>query len=177
MRPSILLLTASLLTGAVSGLDGQMIKWSQFGEVFQMLGPTEIEVRYSRPVARGRDLFGALVPFDSVWAPGADSATTIAFSTDVSFNGSPLEAGKYSIWMIPGPREWTVILSSAADVFHRPYPAGHDAMRFVVTPREGSHMETLTFHFPVVDGPRAVFAFHWGTTVIEIPIEIEVESQ
>lgn len=176
MRFSVIAMAASLTVGTAPALSGQMIKWSQFGEVSQMLGPTNIEVRYSRPVARGRELFGALVPYGVTWAPGADSATTISFSTDVIFNGEKLSAGKYSIWMIPDPNEWTVILSSAADVFHQPYPEGHDVMRFSVSPKTGMHMETLTFYFPVVDGPQAMLAFHWGTTVLEVPIEIEVDE-
>ena len=176
MRTSVLVSVAFLTIGSAPALSGQMIKWSQFGEVSQMLGPTEMEVRYSRPVARGRELFGALVKYGVTWAPGADSATTISFSTDVIFNNEKLKAGKYSIWMIPDPNEWTVILSSAADVFHQPYPEGHDVMRFTVTPKSGMHVETLTFHFPMVDGPRATLAFHWGTTVLEIPIEIQVDE-
>ncbi len=176
MRIRTLALAISLLGLAAPKLSGQMIKWSQQGEIQQMLGPTEIEIRYSRPVARGRQLFGGIVPFGKVWNPGADSATTISFSTDITVNGEQLAAGKYSIWMIPDPAEWTVILSRAADVFHLPYPQGQDAMRFTVKPKEGMHMETLAFYFPVVDGPNAVLAFHWGGTVLEIPLAIEVNE-
>jgi hypothetical protein len=47
-------------------------------------------------------------------------------------------------------------------------------VRFAVTPQRGGHFETLTFHFPVVDGPKAVLATQWGETRIEIPLEIEL---
>ena len=165
-----------LLISLCSQANGQAIKFSQSGSVMQMLGNTEIEIRYSRPVVRGRELFGALVPWGEVWAPGADSATTIAFSNEVLFGGQRLPAGRYSIWMIPGPESWTVILNRVADVYHTRYAEGQDVLRMQVEPDRGLHMETLTFHFPVVDGPNAVLAFHWGETVVRVPIEIELEG-
>ena len=169
-------LSAVSLVSMSGHAQGQAIKFSQSGSITQMLGNTEIEIRYSRPVARGRELFGKLVPWGEVWAPGADSATTISFSDEVLFGGERLPAGKYSIWMIPDPESWTVILSKGADVFHTRYAEGQDALRLRVEPEDGTHMETLTFHFPVVDGPNAVLAFHWGKTIVKVPIEIELEG-
>src|SRR5213594_2838019 len=79
---------------------------------------------------------------------------------------------QYSIWVVPMERgPWTFILSTAAEVFHTPYPRGRDALRIPVTPRRGHHMETLAFYFPVVDGDSAVLSLHWGTTVLSIPIK------
>jgi hypothetical protein len=153
-----------------------MIPWSQYGSVTQRLGDTEIQIRYRRPVARGRELFGGIVKWGEPWTPGADSATTVRFSTDVIVDGSPLTAGTYSIWMIPNPESWTVIFSKAWQVYHQPYPEGEDALRLNLAPESGQHMETLTFHFPRVDGPAATLAFQWGTTIVAIPIEIEVED-
>jgi hypothetical protein len=173
---SVTLFAAAFSTLAAAKSSAQMIPWSQYGSVTQRLGETEIQIRYRRPVARGRELFGALVTWNEPWAPGADSATTVRFSTDVLVDGHRLPAGTYSIWMIPNPDQWTVILSRAWQVYHTPYPEGEEALRLPVTPAQGQHMETLTFHFPVVDGANAVLAFQWGTTVVEIPIAIEVEA-
>ncbi len=175
-RLFLVFVAATMLGGRARDTTAQAIKWSQSGTVTQMLGDTEIVIRYSRPVARGRELFGALVPWGKTWNPGADSATTIAFSTGVQVDGHPLPAGKYSVWMIPFPEAWTVILSRAADVFHTPYPEGQDALRLELLPESGQHMETLTFHFPVVDGPRAVLTFQWGETMVHVPMEIELEE-
>jgi len=169
------MLAASLVSLSTQ-TNAQAIKFSQSGSITQMLGNTEIEIHYSRPVARGRELFGTLVPWGKVWAPGADSATAISFSDEVLFGGERLLAEKYSIWMIPDPESWTVILSKAADVFHTRYAEGQDALRLQVEPEQGMHIETLTFHFPVVDGPHAILAFHWGETIVRVPIEIELEG-
>src|ERR1051325_8952128 len=97
--------------------------FSQRASMTQNVALTTISLEYGRPVARGRALFGALVPWDSIWHPGADSATRIAFNHDVVLEGHDVKAGEYSLWLIPREnRPWTLILSRAAHVFHRPYP-------------------------------------------------------
>lgn len=73
-----------------------------------MVGDVEIRVMYIRPVARGRALFGSLVPYGRVWTPSADSAMRISFSKDVQLGGQPLEAGSYSVWAIPDSTQWTL---------------------------------------------------------------------
>ena len=145
---------------------------SQHGSVTQQVAGTTITVDYNRPVARGRTLFGSLVPYGRVWCPGADSCTTIQVSTDVKVNGQTLGRGTYSVWAEPQPERWTMIFSSAAPVFHTRYPGDKDVLRVQVTPRQGSHMETLAFYFPVVDGNHAELVLHWGTVVVPLSIDV-----
>src|SRR5437870_5470500 len=123
---------------------------SQRGSVTQNVALTDIAVSYGRPVARGRALFGQLVPWDSVWHPGADSATRISFNHDVVLEGHDVKAGEYSLWLLPRDgKPWTFILSRAAHVFHKPYPgASHDFLRVDVVPDSLSHMESLAIYFP-----------------------------
>lgn len=166
---SPLLLTASLASFSQAP---EKIKPSQHGSVAQQVGDTIITIEYNRPVARGRELFGHLVPYGRIWCPCADDATTIVVSTDVMINGQKLPAGRYSVWTEPNPERWTVIFSKRASAWHTRYPQGQDALRLEVTPRSGSHMETLAFYFPVVDGRKAELVLHWGTVVV--PLEIEV---
>ena len=146
---------------------------SQAATVSQRVANTDITITYSRPVARGRALFGALVPYNEVWNPGADQATAIAFSRDVQINATRLAAGKYSLWVIPRPEMWTVIFSKAADTYHTPYPGeAQDALRLDVRPEPGAHLETLTFYFPTVDGKDATLRLHWGETVVPLSIRV-----
>jgi hypothetical protein len=147
-------------------------KASQHGSVSQHVGNTVITIEYNRPVARGRDLFGALVAWGRVWTPGADTATTIDVTTDVKIEGQPLPAGTYSLWTEPQPDRWTVIFNRVHPAFHTRYPAGQDVLRVTCTPHEGMHMETLAFYFPKVDGRHAELVLHWGKTII--PLEIDV---
>jgi Protein of unknown function (DUF2911) len=146
---------------------------SQRGTVTQNVAFTEIAVTYGRPVARGRELFGALVPWDSVWHPGADSATRVTFNHDVLLEGKPLRAGEYTLWLIPREHApWTVIVSRAAHVFHKPYPgARFDVLRLDVTPEQVSPMESFAIYFPMVLRDEAVMRLHWGTTAVPIRIK------
>ena len=149
------------------------VKASQSGSVWQQVANTEITVTYDRPVARGRELFGGIVPFGEIWNPGANDATAIAFSRDVTINGNALPAGKYSLWAIPDPNRWTIVFSRAADVYHTPYPGEeHDAIRFMATPSFGAHMETLAFYFAEVEKKDAELRLHWGETYIPFNITV-----
>src|SRR5437868_1349546 len=85
--------------GVAAGAQGY--PFSQRASVGQDVAFTHVAVEYGRPVGRGRALFGALVPWDSVWHPGADSATRIVFNHDVMLEGKTLKAGEYSLWLIP----------------------------------------------------------------------------
>lgn len=147
--------------------------FSQRGSVTQMVAFTKISVAYGRPVARGRALFGALVPWDSVWHPGADSATRVTFSHDVLVDGKSLRAGEYSLWLIPHERApWVVIFSRAAHVFHKPYPGERfDVLRLEVTPEQASPMESFAIYFPMVLRDDAVLQLHWGTTAVPLHIK------
>ena len=146
---------------------------SQAAAVSQRIANTEITVTYSRPVARGRELFGALVPYGEVWNPGADQATAIALTRDIRVNDRSLPAGKYSVWVIPRPEAWAVIFSKAADVYHTPYPGeDQDELRLDVRPEQGPHMEVLAFYFPNVEGKDAVLRLHWGTVMVPLSIRV-----
>ena len=65
-----------------------------------------------------------------------------------------------------------MIFNRTAQAWHTRYPAGQDVLRVKVTPRTGSHMETLAFYFPVVDGRKAELVLHWGTVVVPLSIEV-----
>jgi hypothetical protein len=165
----------ALLTSAVviaSAAHAQGYPFSQRGTVTQHVAFTTISIEYGRPVARGRTLFGALVKWDTIWHPGADSATRVTFDRDVQLEGHDVKAGEYSLWLVPREHAaWTVVLSRAAHTFHTPYPGAQlDALRFDVMPEQGAHMETLAIYFPVVLRDQAVMRVHWGETIVPIRI-------
>jgi len=139
--------------------------------MLQMLDSNQIRVRYIRPVARGRALFGSLVRYGKVWTPSADSAMLISFSRDVEIEGKPLKAGSYSVWAIPDSAQWTLIFSKTARAFHLNYPEGDDALRVTASVQSLPHVETLTASFPLVDARKEVFQLQWGTTAVPVRIE------
>jgi hypothetical protein len=166
LRPLLVLLSLA----AACGLPDGSSRKSQPAVVRQRMGGTLISVVYNRPAARGRVLFGGIVPYGRVWCPGADEATRLELSGPILVEGQPLAAGKYSVWAIPQPGEWTVIFSRAARVFHVPYPEGKDALRIRVRTQPGPHMESLAYYFPVAAPDSAVLVIHWGTTTVPLRI-------
>jgi len=144
---------------------------SQRAEMMQMVGDTKIEVMYIRPVARGRALFGALVPYGRIWTPSADSAMRLSFSTDVQIDGQPLKAGSYSVWAIPDSTHWTVIFNKDASAFHLRHREGEDVLRLTAKVDSLPSVDTLTLTFPLVDGLKAVMRVQWGTTAVSLAID------
>ena len=170
MRKAVLV-TALALCSA-SCLDAQTGRRSQLATVSQNVGDTKIEIRYRRPVARGRELFGKLVPWGHIWTPSADSAALFTTSTDLDVNGSTLKAGSYAIWMLPDSANWTVIFSNAQPVFHLRMPVESDyALKVMSKPQQAEHIESLGFYFPMADADSATLNMHWGRTAVPIKIK------
>jgi hypothetical protein len=168
MKRALLVIAYAVAGPAAAQSD---IPKSQLASITQHVAGTTIDVVYRRPVARGRTLFGALVPWDRVWSPSADSAPRFTTSQAIEVNGMPLAAGTYSLWAIPGEKEWTWIFSAQAAAFHMRYPEGRDVLRVKSVPETAGHIETLTLSFPLVDADSAIFRLHWGTTAVPIRIK------
>ena len=167
-------LVALALVALPAAACAQRIPLSQHGTVTQRVGTTDIQISYNRPVARGRELFGGIVPWGRRWHPGADSATTITFSAPVTVQGHDLHAGRYTLWTIPerAPEPWTVIFNKGTGVWHTNYPGeAQDALRVTAAAEEGQQMEVLTFYFPVVAADSAVLRLHWGETIVPLVIK------
>ena len=161
---------AALVVLAALSANAQASRKSQLATVSQQVAAANLEITYRRPVARGRELFGTLVPWGRVWSPSADSAARLRITAPITINGSPLAAGSYSVWAIPDSSSWTVIFSSTAVVFHMNYPTGADALRIRATPIKGDHVESLEFAFPLVDADSAQLHLHWGTTIVPMTV-------
>jgi hypothetical protein len=71
-----------------------------------------ITIDYSSPSVKGRPIWGALVPYNKIWRAGANEATIFTTDKDIEVEGKKLAAGKYSLFMTPGEKEWTIIFNS-----------------------------------------------------------------
>ena len=172
MRTITLVAVALVIAGAARA-SAQGYPPSQRQSITQNVAHTRIAIEYGRPVARGRELWGKLVPWDSVWHPGADSASRISIDRDITVEGHPLKAGEYTLWLIPRDgKPWTIIFSRAAHVFHRPYPgASDDVLRVDVMPETASHLESMTIDFPMVLRDEATLRIQWGTTAVSVHLK------
>src|ERR1700757_1796294 len=110
MKPTCLLAFAALLFSTQS--NAQITPRPSSPEtITQGFGLGTITLNYSRPNTKGRKIFGYVEPYDKVWRTGANSATVITFTDDVSLEGNKVPAGEYGFFTIPGENQWTVILS------------------------------------------------------------------
>lgn len=93
---------------------------SPFSKLEQKVGLTDVTIEYSRPGARGRTIFGGLVPYNTLWRTGANKNTTVAFSDDVKIGEQTLKAGSYAIFTKPGETSWEVIFYSDTENWGTP---------------------------------------------------------
>ena len=101
--------------------------------VSQTVGLTDVTITYCRPSVRGRTIWGGLVPYDEVWRTGANEATTITFTDDVTIDGNKLPAGTYGLFTVPGKDEWTVVFNKGAKQWGAyEYKQDQDALRIKV---------------------------------------------
>jgi hypothetical protein len=127
-----------------------------------------ITVTYGRPSMRGRTIFGALVPYDRVWCPGADEATVLDSDKPIQLDTLKLPAGPHTIWMLPTANQWTLIVSKEPSGFHTQYHPEADLGRVTLRKdRANPPVEQLTFAIaPNRSGPGGSLAMTWETTSV-----------
>jgi len=142
----------------------------------QRFGVTDVEVEYSRPSAKGRKIFGGLVPYGEVWRTGANSATKLTFSTDVKIEGTAVPAGTYALVTIPGAAEWTVVLNKATDGWGAyAYDEKNDLARFKVKPATlPEAVETMTIDVGHLSNSGARLSISWEKTRVSVQIETDI---
>lgn len=87
-----------------------------------LAGGKTITVDYSSPRAKGRKIYGGLVPFGEVWRAGANEATTFVTTADLTVGGKAVPAGSYTIFTLPTADKWTLIISKKTGEWGIPYP-------------------------------------------------------
>jgi hypothetical protein len=142
--------------------------------VIQTVGFTEVRIDYSRPGVKKREIWGKLVPYDAVWRAGANEATKITFSTDVTVEGKILKKGSYSLFAIPGKIEWTIIFNKVADQWGAfEYNESEDALRVKVKTEKAIWQEWLSYTINKASDTSAVIRLEWEK--IKVPFKVEVK--
>ncbi|HKK77937.1 MAG TPA: DUF2911 domain-containing protein [Saprospiraceae bacterium] len=141
-------------------------------EMSGSIGDAEITLDYGSPSVKGRDIWGGLNPFGEVWRAGANAATTIAFSEDVTIEGEALPAGKYALFTIPNKDNVVVIFNSETDQWGAGnYDESKDVLRVTVTPSAvDENQEALEY---MVDGDQVVLA--WANWRIPFTVSTSAE--
>jgi hypothetical protein len=133
-----------------------------------------IAVNYSSPRMRGRKIFGELVPYGEVWRAGADNATSFVPTADVIVGGKSVPAGKYTIFILPSPAKWTLIISKQFGEFGIPYPGEqYDFARVEMkVSKLSAPVENFTISFDPA-GSSCAMRLDWETTRASIDIAEE----
>ena len=152
-------------------------KQSPRASVSQTVGLTTIAVTYDRPAVNGREVWGKLVPFDSVWRAGANENTVLEFSSPVTLGGHSLEAGRYGLHMIPTSGPWTVILSRQANAWGSfSYDPKEDALRFSATPAPGEMRERLSYTLDDPTDSSVVLTLRWEKLTLPFTIGVDTRT-
>jgi len=142
--------------------------------VVQTVGFTEVRIDYNRPGVKKREIWGKLVPYDAVWRAGANEATKITFSTDVTVEGKKLKKGSYSFFAIPGKNDWTIIFNKIADQWGAfEYNESEDALRVKVKTEKAIWQEWLSYTINKASDTSAVIRLEWEK--IKVPFKVEVK--
>lgn len=170
---SIMLLQCVLLS-AQNKVQIRLTAASPASSFEQEVGSAKIKITYSRPLVRGRKIFGELVPFDKLWRTGASDCTVITTSEDISFGNNVLKAGSYSIFSIPSINEWTIIVNSDTTLHGETgYDEKKDIMRFKVPLEKSPNFyETFTIELNDINSKGEAFLkILWENTMVKIPVK------
>lgn len=143
----------------------------------QVVGLTDVEVVYSRPSARGRAVFGNLVPFGKLWRTGANENTIISFSDDVTIDGKKLPKGKYSLYTVPRIESWDIIFYKPTDNWGLPEEYKEENVALKTTVKEEAlpkAVETFTIGVNNID-PNSNYAhldISWENSSVSMKFEV-----
>lgn len=145
----------------------------------QLVGLTDVEIEYSRPSARGRIVFGELVPFGRLWRTGANANTTISFSEDVVIDGKTLKKGKYALFTLPRIDTWEIVFYTKTDNWGNPdtFSEENVALRAIVKPElTARNVETFTIDINNLDNNFGVLNLMWERTLVALKFEVPTQK-
>ncbi len=147
--------------------------------ITQGFGMGKITLTYSRPNVKGRKIFGETEPYDSVWRTGANAATVITFTDNVTLEGHPVAAGQYSLFTIPNPTKWTVILNKTADQWGAySYKKADDYLRFTIKPVAiPAKVETFTMDFANMYPTTGELHLLWEHTQLIVHMAVDIDAK
>ena len=177
------ILLAALLAGSPTADDGcwargaraeVSARTSPLDSTVARLGDAEVKVCYSRPSAHGRVILGGLVPFDQAWRLGANEATTLHVPIAVQIGDMKLKPGVYSLYAIPGPKSWQIVVNDLPTRWGIPLDGGvraHDVGTVTaISEHLDSPVETLTLRLQQADPVALTLTIEWERTRVGMTI-------
>lgn len=175
----ILIALAFIITPLLAGAQLKTPQASPKATVFQTVGLTDVEIVYSRPAARGRAVFGNLVPFGKIWRTGANENTTISFSEDISIDGKTLPKGKYALYTIPKIESWEVIFYSTTNNWGNPEVWNEANVVLRTTVKEESlvkPVESFTIGINNLNADSATLDMAWENSSVSMKFDVPTQK-
>jgi hypothetical protein len=147
--------------------------------IVQDFGLGKINLVYSRPDVKERKIFGGMEPYGTVWRTGANSATVIKFTDEVTMEGKKIPAGEYGLFSIPGEKEWTIIISKQPNQWGAySYKESDDFVRFTVkTEHPAALTETMTLNFTDVTPTTCNLQMMWEHSGFTVHMTTDIDAR
>lgn len=177
-RISTLCLVFTLIV-ATAQAQIQTPQASPAATVTQSIGLGNVTIEYSRPVLKGRKMFGAQVPYGKVWRTGANKITNLVLSEEMTINGQKVPAGTYGLFTIPTATDWTVILNTDAEMWGAyEYNDKNDVVRFTVKSQKlANTQEYFTIEFTDFTPSEASLAISWENVLVKFAIKNDPDAK
>ena len=174
-----ILAVISCLTITNAGAQIKLPAASTTQTIKQEFGMGSIEITYSRPGAKGRNVFGDLVPYGKLWRTGANAATSLRFTSPVEIGGKKLDSGTYILYTIPYEDNWEVILNKGLKNWGVDgYKETEDVVRFKVPAiKIKTKIETLTMQIANVKADTCHLEIMWEKRGIDITITADINEK
>ena len=175
----IIFVLATLIATYVINAQVKTPQPSSKSTLSQVVGLTDVTVDYSRPSAKGRTVFGDLVPFGKLWRTGANANTIVSFSEDVVINGATLKKGKYALFTTPKADSWEVVFYTDTDNWGNPdeWSDAKVAAKTTVKPVAlGNNVETLTISINNLTNDSATLDISWEKTMASVKFEVPTQK-
>src|SRR5208337_276119 len=128
-----------------------------------------VSIQYNRPSMRGRKIFGGLVPYDQVWRTGANAASSLKSDVALTIGGANVPAGSYTLYTLPGPTSWKLIINKQTGQWGTEYSQAQDLVRVDMKVGQlSSPVEQFTISFDKTGGNAATLKLGWETTVASV---------
>ena len=171
----IIFVLAMIIANYVTEAQVKTPQPSPKSTIMQVVGLTNVEIVYSRPSAKGRDVFNNLVPFGKLWRTGANENTTISFSDDVIIDGKTLAKGKYALYTTPRADNWEIIFYTATDNWGNPENWDETKVALKTTVKS-EHIDRLVESFTIginnLDNNFAHLEISWEKTIVALKFEV-----
>jgi hypothetical protein len=134
----------------------------------------KLTIAYSAPSMRGRKIMGGLVPFGQVWRTGADNATTFQTDAALDIGGLKVPKGIYTIYTLPGPNEWQLIVNRQTGQWGTEYDQKRDLGRVKMTVAQSpSQVEKFKIELSATSGNQGLLKMAWEKTIVSVPFTVQ----